>query len=159
MLLEWRGALFRVRLARMRLGAQAGAVREPVPEGFPLLAAIATALTLAGVAAFAVGALMVDLAGVGDRARARRRGLPGLPAVTPARPTVLLLKWETSGDEGQAGRSVSHDRLRDSAGGPGGSSSARSTRSRGLGRCRRRGLDPGERLLAPEQLDALEEAG
>jgi hypothetical protein len=58
MLLEWRGALFRVRLARMRLAPKPVLYREPVPEGFPLLAAIATALTIAGVAAFALGALM-----------------------------------------------------------------------------------------------------
>ena len=58
MLLEWRGALFRVRLARMRLAPKPVLYREPVPEGFPLLAAIATLLTIAGVAAFALGALM-----------------------------------------------------------------------------------------------------
>jgi hypothetical protein len=58
MLLEWRGALFRVRLARMRLGPRPVLYSEPVPEGFPLPAAIATTLTIAGVGAFALGAVM-----------------------------------------------------------------------------------------------------
>ena len=58
-LLEWRGALFRVRLARMQLAPRPVLYREPAPEGFPLLAAIATTLTIAGVAAFALGAVMV----------------------------------------------------------------------------------------------------
>jgi hypothetical protein len=58
-LLEWRGALFRVRLARMRLAPRPVPAREPVPEGFPLFAAIATMLTIAGVAAFTLGALLV----------------------------------------------------------------------------------------------------
>lgn len=58
-LLEWRGALFRVRLARMRLAPRPVLNREPAPEGLPLLAAIATTMTIAGVAAFALGAVMV----------------------------------------------------------------------------------------------------
>jgi hypothetical protein len=58
-LLEWRGALFRVRLARMRVVPPRRPRREPPPEGFPVLAAVATALTVAGVGAFAVGAILV----------------------------------------------------------------------------------------------------
>ena len=58
-LLEWRGALFRVRLARMRLAPRPAARLESPPEGFPLLAAVATSLTIAGVAAFTLGAVMV----------------------------------------------------------------------------------------------------
>ena len=60
MLLEWRGALFRVRLARVRLS-----IRPPRPAlaepgtGFPVAAAIATALTVTGVAAFTAGAVLV----------------------------------------------------------------------------------------------------
>jgi hypothetical protein len=58
-LLEWRGALFRVRLARMRLSPRPAAHRQAPAERFPLLAAAATALTLAGVGAFALGAILV----------------------------------------------------------------------------------------------------
>jgi hypothetical protein len=58
-LLEWRGALFRVRLARMRLAPRPGPRRESPPESFPVLAAAATVLTIAGVAAFTLGAVMV----------------------------------------------------------------------------------------------------
>lgn len=57
---EWRGALFRVRLARLRLTMP----RPPAPaaaddhgEGFPRDAAVATACALAGTLIFAVGAL------------------------------------------------------------------------------------------------------
>jgi hypothetical protein len=58
---EWRGALFRVRLARSRLGlpaAPAAAVAEP-PAPFPRAAAVATVLIVCGVAAFAAGAVSV----------------------------------------------------------------------------------------------------
>ena len=59
MLLEWRGALFRVRLARMRLLPPPAPRREPPAAGFPFLAAAATVLTIAGVAAFTLGAVLV----------------------------------------------------------------------------------------------------
>jgi hypothetical protein len=58
-LLEWRGALFRVRLARMRLVPRPAPHRPAPAERFPLLAAAATTLTIAGVAAFAAGAMLV----------------------------------------------------------------------------------------------------
>ena len=58
-LLEWRGALFRVRLARMRLVPRPAGQREPVEDGLPVLAAAATALTIAGVVAFTLGAVLV----------------------------------------------------------------------------------------------------
>ena len=54
---EWRGALFRVRLARLRLtGSRKTA--EPVRDEYPKLAAplLASGLTIGGAAAFAVGA-------------------------------------------------------------------------------------------------------
>jgi hypothetical protein len=58
LLLEWRGALFRVRLARMRL------TTRPAPAGAPAsatagAAAAATALTLLGATAFAAGAVLL----------------------------------------------------------------------------------------------------
>lgn len=58
LLLQWRGALFRVRLARMRVAARPPRVPAPAP-GFPYSAAAATALTVAGVAAFTAGAVLV----------------------------------------------------------------------------------------------------
>jgi hypothetical protein len=60
LLLEWRGALFRVRLARLQLSSRPprAPVAAPGP-GFPYAAAIATALTVAGVAAFTAGAVLV----------------------------------------------------------------------------------------------------
>jgi hypothetical protein len=58
-LLEWRGALFRVRLARMRVAPRPSARYEPPTAGFPVLPAVATALTIAGVSAFALGAILV----------------------------------------------------------------------------------------------------
>jgi hypothetical protein len=60
LLLEWRGALFRVRLARGQLSVRP--VRPTAPaasDGFPVAAAVATALTVAGVAAFTAGAVLV----------------------------------------------------------------------------------------------------
>lgn len=62
LVLEWRGALFRVRLARMRLTgvpAPGPAVRPTAPPPLPppRAAAAATALVLLGVAGFAIGAM------------------------------------------------------------------------------------------------------
>lgn len=54
---EWRGALFRVRLARMRLSARpAPEIAEP---GAPIAAGTATVLAILGVTAFAAGAVLV----------------------------------------------------------------------------------------------------
>ena len=57
---EWRGALFRVRLARHQLGARPAAPvqppAEPVPFPWPALAAVA--LTVAGVLTFTAGAIV-----------------------------------------------------------------------------------------------------
>jgi hypothetical protein len=58
-LLEWRGALFRVRLARMRVPAARQIPREAPAPGFPYLAAAATGLTILGVVAFTAGAVLV----------------------------------------------------------------------------------------------------
>jgi CBS-domain-containing membrane protein len=57
MVYEWRGALFRVRLARLRL-TPASAVAARVTPALPRLRAPiqATALTLGGTTAFALGA-------------------------------------------------------------------------------------------------------
>jgi hypothetical protein len=60
LLLEWRGALFRVRLARMRLTDHP----SPVPAAEPAVdftksAAAATALTFLGVAGFVAGAVLI----------------------------------------------------------------------------------------------------
>ncbi len=57
LLLEWRGALFRVRLARMRLAPPPPA--PPRTDAFPRAAAVATAATVLGVAGFAAGAVLV----------------------------------------------------------------------------------------------------
>jgi hypothetical protein len=57
LLLEWRGALFRVRLARMRLTTQAVPASGPADRG-TASAGAATALALLGAAAFAAGALI-----------------------------------------------------------------------------------------------------
>lgn len=59
---EWRGALFRVRLARRRL-ATARAVPATEPQGEPdrrlaVAATASTALVLAGIAAFTAGAVL-----------------------------------------------------------------------------------------------------
>jgi hypothetical protein len=63
LVLEWRGALFRVRLARMRLAAappSAPATAHDETRALPLprTAAAATAFVLLGVAAFTVGAMV-----------------------------------------------------------------------------------------------------
>jgi hypothetical protein len=58
LLLEWRGALFRVRLARMRLGTRGIAPLAPPPED-ARAAGAATGLTFLGVTAFAAGAVFL----------------------------------------------------------------------------------------------------
>jgi hypothetical protein len=58
---EWRGALFRVRLARLRLAAPAPTPAEPVlePEHYPLVRPVAAfLLALCGAVAFAGGATL-----------------------------------------------------------------------------------------------------
>jgi hypothetical protein len=59
MVFEWRGALFRVRLARLRLTGEEPPQRPPRPQ-LPKLETplTASALTIGGTAAFAVGATM-----------------------------------------------------------------------------------------------------
>jgi hypothetical protein len=57
LLFEWRGSLFRVRLARMRLTSRPAAA--PPPREFPRAAAAATALTFLGVGAFVAGAVLI----------------------------------------------------------------------------------------------------
>lgn len=58
-LYEWRGALFRVRLARMRLAGPAPRPREePEPDGGTGRAALAVLLALAGALAFVAGATL-----------------------------------------------------------------------------------------------------
>jgi hypothetical protein len=57
---EWRGALFRVRLARLRLTGRRphGEPQRPAqPAPFPRPALVATLLVLAGTIAFAIGAV------------------------------------------------------------------------------------------------------
>ncbi len=59
---EWRGALFRVRLARLRLSIRSSSSAAPTPEpsawDSPRAALAATALVLAGAAAFVGGAVL-----------------------------------------------------------------------------------------------------
>jgi hypothetical protein len=56
-LYEWRGALFRVRLARLRLGEPVREPEPPAPEEQSLVAPVAAlALTVGGAAAFLIGA-------------------------------------------------------------------------------------------------------
>ena len=57
---EWRGALFRVRLARLRLAAKPAETPPETPEreGFSRAALAATALILGGAAAFLAGAVL-----------------------------------------------------------------------------------------------------
>ena len=57
LLFEWRGALFRVRLARMRLGDQPEPQPEPQPK--PHSAAVASALVVLGAIAFVAGAALI----------------------------------------------------------------------------------------------------
>ena len=58
LLLEWRGALFRVRLARMRLSTPPPLPPTVPAAGFPYAAVAATALTVMGVIAFTAGAVL-----------------------------------------------------------------------------------------------------
>lgn len=59
LIFEWRGALFRVRLARMRLDDRPEP--EPAPDGQarPYAAALATCLSVLGAIAFVSGAVLV----------------------------------------------------------------------------------------------------
>ena len=59
LLLEWRGALFRVRLARMRLTPPVPPAAQPVETTGPGAAAAGTALTVLGATAFAAGAVLL----------------------------------------------------------------------------------------------------
>jgi hypothetical protein len=54
---EWRGSLFRVRLARLRLGEQPEPQAEPEPR--PRSAALATGLAILGAATFLAGAALI----------------------------------------------------------------------------------------------------
>ena len=56
-LFEWRGALFRVRLARLRLGDQPEPRPEPEPK--PYSAAVASVLVLLGAVTFVAGAALI----------------------------------------------------------------------------------------------------
>jgi hypothetical protein len=56
-LYEWRGALFRVRLARLRLGMQPEPPSDPAPAVFS--AATATSLAVLGAVAFVAGAALI----------------------------------------------------------------------------------------------------
>jgi hypothetical protein len=56
-LYEWRGALFRVRLARVRLGMKPEEDAEPARK--PLSAATATGLAVLGAVAFVAGAALI----------------------------------------------------------------------------------------------------
>ena len=58
LLFEWRGALFRVRLARLRLGARPEPAPAP-PEEPPYSAGAASLLALFGAVAFVTGAALV----------------------------------------------------------------------------------------------------
>ena len=142
LLFEWRGALFRVRLARMRLGAQP----EPAPRPEPR-------------AATRYSAAIGQLARVARRGRVRRRrGAVALAAVGGRLALVAGGLLVPTGRNPRPAHGRSHfevgkwrdaqafklDMLRlspadstASGGAPGGSSSERSTRWRGLGRCRR----------------------
>jgi len=57
LIFEWRGALFRVRLARMRLGVQPGP--EPSSVRAPYRAAAAVGLSVLGAVAFLAGAVLI----------------------------------------------------------------------------------------------------
>jgi hypothetical protein len=59
LLLEWRGALFRVRLARVRLTVDPTPEPGPAVAGTTRAAAAATALTFLGVSAFVAGAVLL----------------------------------------------------------------------------------------------------
>jgi hypothetical protein len=57
LLFEWRGSLFRVRLARLRLADQPEP--QPEPESGPQSAALATGLAILGAATFLAGAALI----------------------------------------------------------------------------------------------------
>lgn len=57
LIFEWRGSLFRVRLARLRLGEHPEP--QPEPEPRPQSAAVATGLTILGAATFLAGAALI----------------------------------------------------------------------------------------------------
>ena len=57
-LYEWRGALFRVRLARLRLGERPAPEPEPDGEPRPYSAAVASGLALLGAVMFLAGAAL-----------------------------------------------------------------------------------------------------
>jgi hypothetical protein len=57
-LFEWRGALFRVRLARLRLGDRPEEP-EPEPEPRPYAAAVASCLAVLGAVTFVAGAALI----------------------------------------------------------------------------------------------------
>jgi len=59
LLFEWRGALFRVRLARLRLGAQPESEPETRPEPKAYSAATASGLAVLGAVAFVAGAALI----------------------------------------------------------------------------------------------------
>jgi hypothetical protein len=59
LLFEWRGALFRVRLARLRLGERPEPEPEPGGEPRPYVAALATGLAVLGAIAFVSGAALI----------------------------------------------------------------------------------------------------
>jgi hypothetical protein len=57
LIFEWRGSLFRVRLARLRLGEQPEPQADPEPR--PQSAAVATGLAILGAATFLAGAALI----------------------------------------------------------------------------------------------------
>ena len=59
LLFEWRGALFRVRLARLRLGERPSPEPEPEGEPRPYSAAAASALAVLGAVTFVAGAALI----------------------------------------------------------------------------------------------------
>jgi hypothetical protein len=59
LLFEWRGALFRVRLARLRLGERPEREREPDREPSRYSAAVASGLAVLGAVTFVAGAVLV----------------------------------------------------------------------------------------------------
>ena len=141
-------------------GARARAAHAASAEEPPYSAGAASLLALLGAVAFVTGAALVlwPLWAAGIALVAG--GLLVLQAVTAwPRPPVLTLKWESGASRSwmQTCSRFFPVQLHASAGGPGGSFSGRSTRWRGLGRCRRGAPEPLERLLATQELDALEQ--
>ena len=128
----------------------------PTPRSRPTRPAAASLLALLGAVAFVAGAALVlwPIWAAGHRARRRRSARPQAVTAPPAnRSHFEMRNWPAALDAGKLlPRPTPRFRR-----GPGGSSSARSIRWRGLGRCRRGASEPLERLLAAEQLDALEQ--